>query len=219
MDNLAGRSRMFEEALNEWGTEMEYEEIKFLPLGDLLWDHALGGGLPQGQFVELFGPAGSGKSTVAYMLAAAVQRSGGVVALVDLDGDYDPEWVAKCGVNLNELLLLDIDSPDAEDEVEFVLDVAYCVDMIIIDSLDASENSKEMLAALSAVSELVIKIVTNPIIEKQTSFGVLQVTENDTVKRLATTRIFCPEVGKATVVKAPTIPKRMTLTFDESGLS
>lgn len=64
-------------------------------------DLALGRGLPQGKVVEIYGLEGSGKSTVALTIIAAVRRAGlGRCAYVDAENGIDPAYAARLGAPL-----------------------------------------------------------------------------------------------------------------------
>jgi recombination protein RecA len=75
--------------------------------GALSLDLATGlGGFPRGRIVELFGPASSGKSILAFHLLANAQRQHGFVTFVDAAHQASFEQMARCGVNLADLFLI-----------------------------------------------------------------------------------------------------------------
>ena len=49
----------------------------------------LGKGLPKGRIVEVYGPEGSGKTTLATILAADIQKQGGAIAYIDVENALD----------------------------------------------------------------------------------------------------------------------------------
>src|ERR687898_521378 len=60
--------------------------VSIVPSGSLALDVALGvGGIPRGRIVEVFGPEGSGKTTVCLHVIAEAQRHGGIAAFVDAE--------------------------------------------------------------------------------------------------------------------------------------
>lgn len=70
-------------------------------------DAALGGGLPRGRITELSGPATSGKVTLAAKaLAAAQQDPKALVAWLDLGRTCDPDYLHRCGLALDRLLVV-----------------------------------------------------------------------------------------------------------------
>src|ERR671922_2833798 len=85
--------------------------IAVIPTGSLALDLALGvGGIPRGRIVEVYGPEGSGKTTVCLHNLAEAQRHGGIAAFVDAEHALDPTYARALGVNIDELLVSQPDS-------------------------------------------------------------------------------------------------------------
>ena len=81
-------------------------DINAIPTGSIGLDAALGvGGVPRGRMIEIFGPESSGKTTLALHIVAEAQKKGGICAYIDAEHAMDPEYAAKLGVNINELLI------------------------------------------------------------------------------------------------------------------
>ena len=76
---------------------------------------ARGGGLPRGRISEIIGPATSGKVTLAAKVLAAAQRErDAIVAWLDLARTCDPDYLDRCGLDLDRLLIVHPrDSADA----------------------------------------------------------------------------------------------------------
>ncbi len=89
-------------------TRMKVETISS---GALTLDLALGGGLPKGRVIEIYGPESSGKTTLALHAVAEVQRNGGVAAFVDAEHALDPTYAAALGVDIANLLVSQPDLP------------------------------------------------------------------------------------------------------------
>ena len=69
-------------------------------------DGAIGrGGIPLGRLTLLHGKEGCGKTTLALHCVAEAQRLGGMCVYADAEHKLDPDLAAKCGVNLNELVI------------------------------------------------------------------------------------------------------------------
>ncbi|HEX6838510.1 MAG TPA: hypothetical protein VF334_18160 [Polyangia bacterium] len=75
-----------------------------LPAGSPALDALTGGGLVRGRIVELSGPRGSGRMSAVLAMAAAVQTTGELVALVDVADALDPRSAVRAGVVLPRLL-------------------------------------------------------------------------------------------------------------------
>ncbi len=100
-------------------------------------DAVLGGGLPRGAMVEVFGQEGVGKTSLALALSAAVQREGGVVAWIDVERALQPAYAARAGIDPNRMLLSRPE--DAEEALELVEALARSgeVALIVVDSVAA----------------------------------------------------------------------------------
>src|SRR6202051_2115227 len=80
------------------------EQIEVIPSGSLGLDLALGiGGLPRGRIVEIYGPASSGKNTLAARGIAAAQKRAGTCAFIDAEHALDPVYARKLGVDVDNL--------------------------------------------------------------------------------------------------------------------
>jgi recombination protein RecA len=80
--------------------------VPHIPTGFSPLDRALDiGGLPKGRLCELFGPATSGKTTLALRLLAQAQRDGGQVGYIDQALYFDPDYAHCCGLDLSRLLV------------------------------------------------------------------------------------------------------------------
>ena len=81
--------------------EDQVVRVTGIPTGALSLDLALGGqGMPRGRICELFGPEGSGKTTLALHVIASAQKLGGVAAFIDAEHAMDPTWARRLGVDL-----------------------------------------------------------------------------------------------------------------------
>jgi recombination protein RecA len=112
-------------------------DVKTIPTGSLSLDLALGGGIPVGRVVEIYGPESSGKTTLALHTVAEVQKRGGLAAFVDAEHAMDPEYAAKIGVNLDELLISQPDTGEQALEITETLVRSNAVNVIVVDSVAA----------------------------------------------------------------------------------
>lgn len=119
--------------------------IGFIPTGALTLDHALGiGGLPRGRIIEIFGPESSGKTTLCLSAVAQAQKSGGIAAFVDAEHSMDPQYAARLGVNIDELLIAQPDNGEEALEITESLIRSNAVDIIIVDSVAALVPKNEL---------------------------------------------------------------------------
>ena len=120
------------------GDEGAVEEIEAISTGSLNLDIALGiGGLPKGRVIEIFGPEGSGKTTVSLSTVAHAQKNGGVAAFIDAEHALDPTYARKLGVDIDNLLVSQPDTGEQALEICEMLVRSGAVDMIVIDSVAA----------------------------------------------------------------------------------
>jgi recombination protein RecA len=115
-------------------TRMKVETISS---GAITLDLALGGGLPKGRVIEIYGPESSGKTTLALHAVAEVQKSGGVAAFVDAEHALDPTYSSALGVDIANLLVSQPDSGESALEIVDQLVRSAAVDIVVIDSVAA----------------------------------------------------------------------------------
>lgn len=109
-----------------------------IPTGSLGLDLALGiGGLPRGRIVEIFGPEGSGKTTLALHVIAEAQKKGGTAAFVDAEHALDPSRAEALGVNIKELLVSQPDTGEQALEIVETLVRSGAIDVVVVDSVAA----------------------------------------------------------------------------------
>lgn len=112
-------------------------DVETIPTGSLSLDLALGGGIPKGRIIEIYGPESSGKTTLALHVVAEAQKSGGLAAFVDAEHALDPEYAARIGINLDDLLISQPDTGEQALEIVETLVRSNAVDIVIIDSVAA----------------------------------------------------------------------------------
>lgn len=113
-------------------------EVSVISTGSIALDLALGvGGLPRGRVVEVFGPEGSGKTTLAQHIIAEAQKAGGAASLIDVEHAFDPAYAANCGVNVDDLLISQPGVGEEALEITEVLVRSDAVDVVVIDSVAA----------------------------------------------------------------------------------
>jgi recombination protein RecA len=112
--------------------------VESISTGSLALDVALGvGGVPRGRVTEIYGPEGSGKTTVCQHIVAEAQKMDGVAAFIDMEHALDPIYAARCGVNVEELYISQPDTGEQALEIAEALVRSGAVDVIVIDSVAA----------------------------------------------------------------------------------
>lgn len=111
--------------------------VETIPSGALTLDIALGGGLPKGRVIEIYGPESSGKTTLALHAIAEVQKTGGIAAFVDAEHALDPTYASALGVDIENLLVSQPDTGEMALEIVDQLVRSVAVDIVVIDSVAA----------------------------------------------------------------------------------
>ena len=113
-------------------------DIQVVSTGSLGLDIALGiGGLPRGRVVEIYGPESSGKTTLTLQVIAEMQKLGGTAAFIDAEHALDPQYAAKLGVNVSDLLISQPDTGEQALEIAGMLVRSGGIDVVVIDSVAA----------------------------------------------------------------------------------
>jgi recombination protein RecA len=119
--------------------------VEVVSSGSLTLDIALGvGGLPKGRVVEIYGPESSGKTTLALHVVAEIQKQGGTAAFVDAEHALDPQYAAKLGVQIEDLLMSQPDTGEQALEITDMLVRSGAVDIVVIDSVAALTPKAEI---------------------------------------------------------------------------
>jgi len=125
-------------------------DFDVIPTGSIMLDHVLGvGGYPKGRIIEIYGPESSGKTTLALEAIAQSQKKGGTAAFIDAEHAIDPEYAAKLGVDINELILSQPDSGEQALEIAEMLASSGSIDLIVIDSVAALVPQVELDGVMS----------------------------------------------------------------------
>ena len=111
--------------------------VECISTGSLSLDMALGGGIPRGRVVEIYGPESSGKTTLTLHAIAEVQKSGGTAAFIDAENALDPEYAKRLGVDTENLLISQPDNGEQALEIVETLVRSNAVDIIVVDSVAA----------------------------------------------------------------------------------
>ena len=105
--------------------------------GSLALDQALGGGIPKGRIVEVFGPESSGKTTLTLHMIAETQKNGGIAGFIDAEHALDPVYASNLGVDINNLYISQPDSGEQALEIAETMVRSGALDLVVIDSVAA----------------------------------------------------------------------------------
>jgi recombination protein RecA len=127
------------------GGEGAIVPVEVIPTGSLALDIALGvGGVPRGRVIEVFGPEGSGKTTLTSSIVAQAQKLGGTAAFIDAEHALDVGYAKKIGVDVDNLLISQPDTGEQALEITEMLIRSGALDVIVIDSVAALVPAAEI---------------------------------------------------------------------------
>ena len=117
------------------GEKADSFKIDFFPTGCISLDRVLGGGIPRGRIIEIYGSPSSGKSVLATYLMAKFQQAGGKAVLLDLECAFSPDFAKKIGLNMEELQVSQPSSGEEAMDICMRLINSNTVDIIVVDSV------------------------------------------------------------------------------------
>jgi recombination protein RecA len=127
------------------GDKKAHLQVEVIPTGILSLDIALGaGGFPRGRIIEIYGPEGTGKTTLALEAVANAQKMDGKALFVDVEHAFSPEYAANLGVNVDDLI---ISQPDYAEQALEIIDTfvrSGAVDIVVLDSVAALVPKTEL---------------------------------------------------------------------------
>jgi recombination protein RecA len=130
--------------------------------GSIMADHIIGGaktesgerqcpGFPRGKLTEIFGPQGSGKTTLALHACAQAQYEGGVAAFIDFENALALDWASKIGVDVADDDKWHLWTPQTMERGFEYMD-AYIqadADIVVVDSVPAMTPEVELEGSIS----------------------------------------------------------------------
>lgn len=133
----------------EYGDEsvrgnMELKPVDRIPTGEPMLDWCIGGGMPLGRWVHLYGPWGSAKTLIALLTVAGAQRMGLTCAWHDVEKQFDPVWATKWGVDIDPKKLVVFDSSVTEEVGEMLEASLGSIHLHVIDSIAGAISTDEL---------------------------------------------------------------------------
>lgn len=115
--------RYGQQALRQARKPAAKPQIPHIATGFPALDQALGtSGLPRGRITECIGAYTSGKTTVVLKAMAEATAAGDVVAFIDLERTFNPDYAVRAGVDLSHVIL-----PPAADPLQALEMVRHLV--------------------------------------------------------------------------------------------
>jgi len=123
----------------------DYPKIEVVSTGIPNLDTALGvGGIPRGRITEIWGKESTGKSTLALKIMAQAQKSGGKVAMIDVEHTLDPEYAGKLGLKFGEVYFSQPNSGEEALQICETLIQSGGLDVIVLDTVAALTPMEEL---------------------------------------------------------------------------
>lgn len=134
------------------GSDDVVADVEWIPSGILTVDNILGGGFARGKIYELYGPEGSGKTTLAYQVIARTQRLEGIAAYVDAEHAIDRVRMQELGINIEAVYISQPDYGEQGLEIAEQLIASGNIDILVVDSVAALVPKAEFEAEMGKSS-------------------------------------------------------------------
>ena len=109
-------------------------KTEFQPTPSYGLNRALGGGLPYGRQVLIWGSKSSAKSSLCLQMIGLAQKDGKLCAWIDAEMSYDEAWAKKMGVDTENLIVSQARTINEMVDVGTALMNAG-VDLVVVDSI------------------------------------------------------------------------------------
>jgi len=158
--------------------KMSYSSsISFYKTGSIVLDAIMGGGMPEGGFIELCSPSGVGKSTTMLHICRTMCDENRKVLYMDVEGGVNPNSLTSFGLdphiydsklnpNGNFILLNPSTYSDAQELMDFALDEKSGVKMIVIDSITFLLPTKRLDSDVEGVQIAIDAVTTTNFLKK-----------------------------------------------------
>jgi recombination protein RecA len=162
-------SKKFGEKYFGFTTGRNIGEVTRISTDCITLDRVLGGGIPEGRMIEVFGPPSASKTTLCLSIVKAYQKAGLACFWVDAERAFDPKYARACGVDPDTLGILEpLTANDALESVRLVAKSGV-VSLIILDSTAAlvpqDEYEKDagsgMIGSVARIMSQMLKQIVN----------------------------------------------------------
>lgn len=112
--------------------------------GSLGLDIITGGGYGKGRMVEVYAPESSGKTTLAIHAMVEAQKTGGAVAVIDVEHAFDRLYAENLGLDMSKVIFSQPDSGEQALEIAEKLISTGKLAFLLIDSIAALVPQAEL---------------------------------------------------------------------------
>ncbi len=131
-------------SLKVYTNENQLAPVQKISTGLIELDDMLGGGIPEGRIVEIFGPESSGKTSLTLSIAAQYQKLGKRVAFIDAEQALDVNYCRAVGFDDRQALIIETETGEDALNAGRAIVASGEYDLLIVDSTAAIVHSKEL---------------------------------------------------------------------------
>jgi recombination protein RecA len=145
-DELANAMALLDKKFGTGTTMMTDTVIKTprMRTGSLGLDIITGGGYGKGRMVECYAPESSGKTTLAIHGMVEAQKSGGTVAVIDVEHAFDKSYAENLGLDMSKVIFSQPSSGEQALEIADTLIKTGKIAFMLIDSIAALTPQAEL---------------------------------------------------------------------------
>lgn len=145
------------------------EPVSRISTGCVSLDRVLGGGIPEGRLIEIYGNSSSSKTTVCLQIVSSYQKLGKACLWIDAERCYDPTYATYCGVDEGNIAILQPKSAnDALEVIRMACDSGL-INLVVLDSTAALVPSDEyekdagggMIGSIARLMSQMLKQIIN----------------------------------------------------------
>lgn len=118
------------------------EKLIRIRTGDPMLDWAIGGGFPLGRWGHFYGGYASAKTLTTWKIIANAQAMGLSAAYYNIEKQYDPDWAATWGVDIDKLIV--VEGTIIEETGEKLEALLPAINLHALDSLAAAVSTDEL---------------------------------------------------------------------------
>jgi recombination protein RecA len=122
-------------------------DVTMLPTSIATLDEAIGGGIPQGKIIEIFGPEASGKTAVATAIVGSLQKQGFPALYIDMEYALNLAYAASNGMDIDNVTVSQPETAEIAMQVmETVVRRSADPMVVVLDSVASLVTEEEINA-------------------------------------------------------------------------